>query len=159
MADGWGCIPALLVVWPQVSQHWSLQAVGWGQVLVSKWWSPGQLTPLRTTQNLHHHCPCPHSEPQLPPTTPEGSPRPSGWSGPGSYEVNALSLGPGAHETLCAPFKNDISVSPIPVEFLRSSPTGLQSQMLWGLLLTMPEPPTGEPDMGLKMLTPVEEPL
>ena len=24
----------LLIVWPEVSQHWSLQAVGWGQVLV-----------------------------------------------------------------------------------------------------------------------------
>lgn len=26
--DGWDCVPALLVVWPEVSQHWSLQAVG-----------------------------------------------------------------------------------------------------------------------------------
>ena len=28
-ADGWGCLLALLVVWPEVSQHWSLQAFGW----------------------------------------------------------------------------------------------------------------------------------
>ena len=35
-ADGWGCVPTLLVVWPDVSQHWSLQAVGWGQVLGRK---------------------------------------------------------------------------------------------------------------------------
>ena len=33
-ADGWGCVHLLLVVWPEASQHWSLQAVGWGQVLV-----------------------------------------------------------------------------------------------------------------------------
>ena len=33
-ADGWGCVPAQLVVWPEASQHWSLQAVGWSQVLV-----------------------------------------------------------------------------------------------------------------------------
>ena len=31
-ADRWGCVPALLVVWPEASQHWSLQAVGLGQV-------------------------------------------------------------------------------------------------------------------------------
>ena len=27
-ADGWGYVPTQLVVWPEVSQHWSLQAVG-----------------------------------------------------------------------------------------------------------------------------------
>ena len=31
-ADGWHCVPALLVVWPEVSQHWSSQDVGWDQV-------------------------------------------------------------------------------------------------------------------------------
>ena len=29
-ADGWGCVSVLLVVWPQVSWHLSLQAVEWG---------------------------------------------------------------------------------------------------------------------------------
>lgn len=33
-AAGWGCVPTQLVVWPVASQHWSLQAVGWGQILV-----------------------------------------------------------------------------------------------------------------------------
>ena len=33
-ADGWGCIPIQFVVWPEASQHWSLEAVGWGQVFV-----------------------------------------------------------------------------------------------------------------------------
>ena len=23
-ADGWGCVPILLVVWPEVFQHWNL---------------------------------------------------------------------------------------------------------------------------------------
>ena len=27
-ADGWGCFPILLVVWPEAFHHWSLQAVG-----------------------------------------------------------------------------------------------------------------------------------
>ena len=25
---GWDSVPALLVVWPEVSQHWSLQVIG-----------------------------------------------------------------------------------------------------------------------------------
>ena len=29
-ANGWGCISTLLVVLPEASQHWSLQAVRWG---------------------------------------------------------------------------------------------------------------------------------
>ena len=36
-ADGWGCVPALLVACPEVYQHWSPQAVWWGQVLGRKW--------------------------------------------------------------------------------------------------------------------------
>ena len=27
-SDGWGCVPILVVVWPEASQHWSLQVVG-----------------------------------------------------------------------------------------------------------------------------------
>ena len=40
-------------------------------------------------------------------------------------------LCPGTHarESLCVPFKNGVSVSPSPVELLRTSPTGLQCQM------------------------------
>ena len=53
-ADGWGCVPTLLVVWPDSSQHWSLEAVGWGQVLVRKWCPPRGLTPMSTPQNCHH---------------------------------------------------------------------------------------------------------
>ena len=34
-----------------------------------------------------------------------------------------------------------------------------QNQMLWGLLLLMPDPQVEEPDMGLRTLTPVGEPL
>ena len=30
----WDCIPVPLVVWLKAFQHWSLQAVGWGQVLM-----------------------------------------------------------------------------------------------------------------------------
>ena len=51
-----------------------------------------------------------------------------------------FSLGPSAHENLCAPFRNVVSVSPSPVELLHTSPTGPQWQMLQGLLLPMTDP-------------------
>ena len=41
--------------------------------------------------------------------------------------------GLGTHETLCAPFNSGVSVFPSPMKFLISSPTGFQSQMIWGL--------------------------
>ena len=150
-ADGWVCALTLLVVWPEGSQHWTLQAVGWGQVLMPKCWSPGWLMPMNTPQYLYHQCSCPHSEPQPPSASLGGPPRPSGRSGPGSYEVTAFSLGPSVHETLCVSSKRGVSLSPSPVEFLQSSPTGLQSWMLWGLLLPMPDPQAGEPDVGSEL--------
>ena len=69
-ADGWGCVPTLLVVWPE-SQHWSLQAVGWGQVLVRKQQPPRGLMPINTCQThatsvpvppVNHSCPLPPQE-------------------------------------------------------------------------------------------------
>ena len=38
-------------------------------------------------------------------------------------------------------------------------PCSLQCQMLWGILLPMPDPQAWEPDVGLAILTPVGEPL
>ena len=68
-----------------------------------------------------------------------------------------FALGPSAHENLCAPFKNWVSVSPFPMEFKCTSPTGCQYQMLWALLL-MSDAQAWEPDMGLGTLTPAGEP-
>ena len=44
-------------------------------------------------------------------------------------------------------------------QVLRSSPAGLQSQMLWGLLLSVPDPQAGKPDVGFRTLTPGGETL
>ena len=70
-----------------------------------------------------------------------------------------LCPGPSAHEISCAPSKSGVSVSPNPVELLHSNPAALQSHMFWGLLLTMPDPQAGEPDLGLRTPTPMREPL
>ena len=77
---------------------------------------------------------------------------------PDSYG-DCFALGPSAHESLCVPFKNGVSVSPSPVEFLCTSPTGLQCQMLHGLFLPVPDPHTWEFDVELRTLTPVVESL
>ena len=92
-ADGWSCVPTLLAVWPEASQHWSLQAVGWGQVLVRKWRPPRELTLMSTPQNYLRQCPCPHGESQLPPTSAGDPPILSSKSGPVSYEVITFLLG------------------------------------------------------------------
>ena len=69
-----------------------------------------------------------------------------------------FALGPSVNENLYAPFKNGVSMSPSPVELLSTSPTGLQCQMLQGLLL-MPDPQAWGPDVGLRTLTPLVDSL
>ena len=76
---------SLLVVWPETTQHWSLQVVWWG-----KWQPPGGLTPISTSQNCCCQCLCPHGEPQPPPTSVGDLPTPASWFGSTSYGVTAL---------------------------------------------------------------------
>ena len=89
-ADGWGCVPTLLVLQPEVSQHWSLQPVGWNQVLMTKRQPLGEFTPMNIPWGLCHQCPCLHNESLLTPACPGGPARCMGRSGPGSYGVTAL---------------------------------------------------------------------
>ena len=89
-ADGWGCVPALLVVWPEASQHWSLQAVGWGQVLERKWQPPGGLKPMSSPQDYQRQYLCPRSEPQHPAASTGVPPVLAGRSGPVFYEITAF---------------------------------------------------------------------
>ena len=58
----WDCVPTLLVVRPEVSQHWS-------QVSMPNWWLLGALTPMNIPWGPWHQCPSPtvrHSH-SLPP--------------------------------------------------------------------------------------------
>ena len=119
-ADGWGCVPALLGVWTEESQHWSLQPVGWGQVLVRKWWPPQGLTPMSTPQNYPCQCPCPYSEPQPPLPLQETLHHQQVGLAQALMRPLLFSLGPGVHKTLCVCVlsKSGVSVSPSPVESL-----------------------------------------
>ena len=80
-------------------------------------------------------------------------------SGLGFYEVMPSPLHPGVHESLCVPSKSGISVSLNPVEFLGSSLTILQNQMIWRFLFLLPNSQTREPDVELRTVTFVGEPL
>ena len=94
---------------------------------------------------LCHQCPFIYIEPQLTPASQGDPPRHEGRS----------ILGISACETLCVLFKSRVSVSPSPVEFPYLSPIGLQSWMLCGLLLLMPDTQAGETDMWPRTLTPL----
>ena len=106
----------------QTSLDWSLQSVGWGQVLVRKWRLPGWLTPMSTPQNCRYQCLCPHNEPQPPPASTETLQ----YQQIGHAQAPVMSLlfllGPSVHKNLCAVSKSAVSVSCCPVEFLQSDP-------------------------------------
>ena len=60
---------------------------------------------------------------------------------------------------LCGPLRVKSVIPPSPVGLLQLSPISLQSQTLWGLILQVSDPWAGEPDVGLRNLTPVRLPL
>lgn len=126
-ADDWVYLPTLFVVWPEVLQHWSLQAVGLGQILLRKYWPPGGFMPTGNPQNTYHQYLCPYSEHQLPLPLQVTLQYQQVGLAQAPVKLLLLPLGSGVHETVCAPLKSGISVSPSPLEFLQSNLTSLQS--------------------------------
>lgn len=100
---------------------------------------------MTTPQYLSHQVLIPtvnHSHPFAFPGDPS---KLAGRSGSGIYEVNNFFLGASVRETLCMPSKCFVSVFSSSVELLQSSPTCIQNQILWGLLLPVTVPYNGEP--------------
>ena len=121
-------------------------------------WRPlGVFTLMNVPWSSFHQCLFSHSETQPTHTSLGDPPRPTGRSGPVSYEVTALSWVP-VYVKPCM-YLPRVSISPSPIELLHSNAAGLQRQMLWELFLLMPGHHAGESDMGLRTLTPVGEPL
>ena len=85
-----------MVVWPKVTQHWSLQALWWCYC-----WTLGGLMPMSTSQNFCCQCSFPCSEPQLPPTSAGVPPTLAGRSASVSYRVSAPSSFLLLHTRLC----------------------------------------------------------
>ena len=53
---------------------------------------------------------------------------------PGSFQITASALGPGAHEILFVLFKSEVSISQDPLGLLNVSPAGFPGQMFWVLI-------------------------
>ena len=101
-------------------------------------------------KNACCQCLCPQGELQLPPASLGDSPTSSGGSEPGSFQMTASALGPGACEILCEPFKNGVSISHSSLGLPKVSPIGLQSQTFWGLDFLMQDPRAEVPHVGLR---------
>ena len=125
-ADGWGWIPSLLVVWPEVTQYWSLPGL-FGGANGRLWEGSRQGVLPRTSAvsvlvlTVRHSHPLPLQE------TLQHQQVGLVQSPLGSL---LLPLCPDAHTILCVPSKSGVSVSPSPVEVLQSNPTNLQSLIL-----------------------------
>lgn len=124
--DGWGCVPTLLVVCSQVSQHWILR------LLVR----PGLGAKVVTSRRAHakeHSLGPPSlvSLPLLPKETLQGL-----QVGLSQAPMESLHC-PGSQCTrnsICPSKSSIFSVSHCAVELLHFSRSGLQCQMLWRLL-------------------------
>ena len=112
-----------------------------------------------SSQNSNFQCLCPQGELQLLPVSPRDSPRSTGRSDPGSFQIIASVLCPWACEILCAPFKSGVSISHSPLGLPKVSPAGLQSQTFWGLIFLVQVPQAGDHDVGFRCLAPWGEPL
>ena len=159
--DGWGCVPAQLVVWREVSQHWSLQAVGWVQVLVlmtqARYHPTGEHMHMNTPQYVRHQLLCPQREPQPPPSSPGDPPRPAGMSVPGSVKLLLLLLVPLSVRFLYT-FNSEICFpqscgAPEIKPHWSSKPNAL------GAPLPSTRSPGWGANMKLRTLTPVGKPL
>ena len=51
-ASLWGCVPVLLVVWHEVSSHWSLLVIEWSWVFALRWRFLGELFLIGITWGL-----------------------------------------------------------------------------------------------------------
>ena len=127
-ADGWGCVPTWFVVQP--------------------WWLGPDFSKMAISRGVHTDD---HSwDLCLQPPSPMMSHSHPLFSQEILQELKQVwptflwslyfALGPTAHKMLCASFKSGVSISPSPVELLCTSPTGPPCQMLWLLLLSMPDP-------------------
>ena len=125
-ADGWGWVPSLLVVCPEVTLHWSLPGLFGGAN--DRLWEGSRQGALPRTSAATVPIPTvSHSHPPPPQETLQHQQVGLVQSPPGSL---LLPLGPDVHTTLCVPSKSGVSVSPSPVEVLQSNPTRLQCLIL-----------------------------
>ena len=151
LADRWGSVPILSVVWPEASQHWSLQAAEWA------WWcAPGGLMPMSAIQNCCCQCLWPRREPGHPPTSAGDPPILASRSGTFSYGVT---FSPGslcAWNLVCALQEYSFHF-PKSCEIPVVTPCWLSKAGSLVSPLLLLDPQAGKPNVGLINLTPLGE--
>ena len=183
-AEWWACVPTHFAVWPEESQHWSLQmlsrARSWCQnvsraprvgcrgplFLLKTIWdqqvglaqAPVRLLLLPLVLLGVWFCVHPFkSSPWRRKWQPTPVFLPGKSHGPGALQATVHGIT--KSQTRLNDFttlhsKSDVSIFPSLVELLQSSPAGLQSQILWGLFFLVLDPWAVGADMGLRTLTP-----
>lgn len=104
---------------------------------------------MNMPQYLHHQGLWPPDEPQQLPVSP-GDPQSQQVVLPQAPPKSLLLPWFRHAETPCVPSKSGVC-SPSLVEPLLSIPAVLSSQMIWRLLLPLPDPQAGDPDMGSEL--------
>ena len=123
--EGWGCHPTWVVVCPGASQQ-----LPDGEARFSQ---NGHLQRKALLLNIPESFAfnvLPSQQAMFTPVFPGCPPRTAVRFDPDFLWRPHFALGSTARESLCAPFKNGVSISPSPMELLHTSPTGLQCQML-----------------------------
>ena len=81
---------------------------------------------------VYCQCLCPQGELQVLAASVGDSPRSTGRSDSGSFQINTFPLGPRPYVILCVLFKSGVYVHTSPLELLKLSHSGLKSQIFWG---------------------------
>ena len=113
--EGRGCDPIWVVVWPGASQ-----TDGWGQIF-PKWPPPEKGLLLNIPESFASNV-LPPQQATVTPCFPRQSSKSCSHVSPKFLWRPCSALGPSARESLYAPFKNGVSVSPSPVELLHTTP-------------------------------------
>ena len=81
---------------------------------------------------VYCQCLCPQGELQVLAASVGDSPRSTGRSDSGSFQITTFPLGPRPYVILCVLFKSGVYVHTSPLELLKLSHSGLKSQIFWG---------------------------
>ena len=105
------------------------------------------------------YCQSPHpcDEPLLTHASTRDPPTLAGSFASASCGVTAPFLWVLVHARFCLCHPRLESVSPSPVEVLKSNPAGLPGQIPWGFPVPLSDPQAGEPDVGFRTFTTVGE--
>ena len=138
-ADGWGCAPSLLVVWPETTQSWHCGRANGGLQGDS-----GQHAPPRTALPA----PCLHGRPLSTHTSTADFQMFTGWGWLSLLGAHcSFPLGPGSHKVFFVPSKS-LCFPQFCESSVIKSHWNLQHQIPWGFPVLLPDPQVGKSEVG-----------